>query len=24
LLYELDGKSRFLIYKLFDDFEVVE
>lgn len=24
LLYELDGKSRFLLYKLFEDFEVVE
>lgn len=24
LLYELDGKSRYLLYKLFEDFEVVE
>lgn len=24
LLYELDGKSRKLIYKLFEEFEVVE
>ena len=24
LLYELDGKDRYLIYKLFEDLEVVE
>lgn len=24
LLYELDGKSRWLIYKLFEEFEAVE